>query len=233
MVWLVIERALVEVRRRELRELLLAHRREAGGELGVVHLHRLRQDPDQDGVVHRGAGLPLRPPPDLERPGEGAELGGARLGHQHLHAARDLPADWPCVSIPWTRSGWPAIEEPWGTLPGTDPREYLYLVAENDSQTPTLSGDRAGRLAGIPVMAQSSRHPWGMAVVESPHEGSAYLGLDFGDRPVPRGNLSPTEDDGGHRGVGFTEVGRAMVLSFLATGHVVVPCEGVCDVRPE
>lgn len=109
-------------------------------------------------------------------------------------------------------------------------KEVLYLVAENDAQVPNLSSGRAARLLDIPVMRGSSHEPWGVEVVESPYEGSAYVSLDYGDRDPPPGNQSPPEDDGGHGAVGVTPEGRALLTRFLLDGVVDMPCEAPCRV---
>lgn len=109
------------------------------------------------------------------------------------------------------------------------PKELIYLVAENDAQVSNLTSGRAARLLGIPVLEQSTHRPYGVPVVSSPHTGSVYIALDVGDRDVPRGNLSPRTDDGGHGAVPFTPEGLAMIIEFLETGGVTVPCDGVCD----
>jgi len=114
-------------------------------------------------------------------------------------------------------------------LPGIGPKEFIYLIAENDAQVPNLSSHRAARLAGLPVLSQSSHLPWGLPVVDSPHQGSAYIALDLGDRSPPPGNRSPEVDDGGHVNLAFTEEGWSLISHFLRTGEVLVPCDGICD----
>jgi hypothetical protein len=114
-------------------------------------------------------------------------------------------------------------------LPGLSGKEFVYLVAENDAQVPNLSSERAARLAGLPVMDQSTHLPWGVPVVESPYQGSAYLAMDVGDRMVDPRNVSPEEDDDGHGRVAFTDQGRALISYFLWSGEISVPCNGLCD----
>lgn len=117
-------------------------------------------------------------------------------------------------------------------LPGIGPKQMVYLVAENDAQVPNLASHRAARLAGLPVLEGSAHVPWGTETVPSPHTGSVYISLDWGDRPTPEGNESPQEDDGGHVGVGFSEVGTPLIGVFFQTGVAVVDCVGPCRVGP-
>ena len=114
-------------------------------------------------------------------------------------------------------------------LPGLEGKEYLYLVAENDAQVPNLSSERAARLGSMPVMDQSVHLPWGVPVVSSPWQGSAYISMDVGDRVVDPRNISPQEDDNGHDDVAFTDEGRQLIGHFLRTGEVQVMCDGICD----
>lgn len=108
-------------------------------------------------------------------------------------------------------------------------RGYVYLVAHNDAQVPNLASYRAARLADMPVMEGSVHQPWGTTLRASPYDGSAYVAFDFGDRMPPPGNASPHDDDGGHGGVAFTPEGQALLLRFLTTGEIALPCNP-CEV---
>ena len=111
----------------------------------------------------------------------------------------------------------------------TDPKEFIYLVAENDAQVSNLSSDVAVRAAGIPVIEGSSRLPWGIPVEEAPYQGSAYVAFGTWD-PDPAGtNVSPESDEGGHVAVGFSEPATEMIGHFFATGEVIIPCAPDCS----
>ena len=113
---------------------------------------------------------------------------------------------------------------------GIAAKQLLYLTAANDAQVPNLSSDLAVRLAGVPVLEQSVRKPYGVPEVAAPYEGSAFISLDVGDPDTPSGNQSPASDEGGHGSVGFTPEARALIGGFLATGVIPVPCGGAtCD----
>jgi len=115
----------------------------------------------------------------------------------------------------------------------TTPKEFIYLVAENDAQVPNLSSDIAARIAGIPVLTGSARTPWGVPVEDAPVTGSAYVSFGGWDAPPVGGNVSPEVDDGGHGAVGFTPESITMVDRFFATGEIIVPCAPDCsDVTP-
>ncbi|MGM0576370.1 MAG: hypothetical protein ACQEXJ_11625 [Myxococcota bacterium] len=120
-----------------------------------------------------------------------------------------------------------------GDLPGIGPKEYVYLIAENDAQVHNLSSDIAARIAGLPVLEASVRKPWGVPVVSAPYEGSVFVSMDLGDPPLPEGNIAPEEDAGGHADVGFTPEARDLMEGFLQTGVAEPPCGGaVCDLGP-
>ena len=114
-------------------------------------------------------------------------------------------------------------------LPGIGPKQVLSIAAENDAQVPNLSTDQAMRMVGVPVIEGSTREPFGFDVVSPPHTGSGYITIDMGDPPVPEGNTAPSEDAGGHFTVGQTELALQVVMSFLFTGEIILPCDGVCD----
>jgi hypothetical protein len=114
-------------------------------------------------------------------------------------------------------------------LEGSGPKEFLYLVAENDAQVPNLSSDIAVRLTGIPVLASSVRKPWGAEVASGPVDGSAFVSFNVGDSPVPEGNVSPENDDGGHGAVAFYPAATEMIMNFLFSGQVTDTCSGECD----
>jgi len=113
--------------------------------------------------------------------------------------------------------------------PRTNPKRYIYLVAENDAQVGNLSSDIAVRTAGIPVMAGSSRTPWGIPVEEGPYDGSAYVAFGTWDADPVGSNVSPETDDGGHGAVGVSEPALQMLQRFLDTGEVSVPCAPDCS----
>lgn len=118
---------------------------------------------------------------------------------------------------------------PWIDLLTADAeRRTLYIVAENDAQVPNLSSHRAARIAGLPVLSNSSHRPWGVEVVDPPYAGSVYLAMDVGDRPTPPGNRSPEVDDGGHGGMVTTPIGLEAMRLFIEEGVADPPCEGVC-----
>jgi hypothetical protein len=114
-------------------------------------------------------------------------------------------------------------------LPGIGPKQVLSVAAHNDAQVPNLSTDQAMRMVGVPVVEGSTREPWGFEVVPAPYTGSGYITIDLGDPPVPDGNVAPTEDEGGHSMVGQIEPALTIIRTFLLTGEIVVPCDGVCD----
>jgi len=151
-----------------------------------------------------------------------------------------LEVAWPdrldqALLVPVAQHLWDA-SEPSGYLPhladgldGIGPKEVLSIGAVNDAQVPNLSTDQAMRMVDVPVIEGSALEPWGFTVETAPVQGSALVYVDMGDRPVPEGNLYPTEDDGGHSAVGTTDIALQMILPFLETGETPMPCDDICD----
>ena len=108
------------------------------------------------------------------------------------------------------------------------PKRYLYLVAHNDSQVPNLASDVAVRIADLPVLQDSSYHPYGAEVIDGPTTESAFVSFDMGDRDTPRGNDSPDTDDGGHDSAAITPQGVEMITDFFEYGEIASTCGGPC-----
>lgn len=134
---------------------------------------------------------------------------------QHLWDATDGAS-----YLPYLRDG----------LPGVFPKEVLMVAAENDSQVPNLATDYAMRTAGLPIAPGASRLPWGFEIEEGPYDGSGYITIDLGDRPVPAGNEPPTVNDQGHSLIGGTDAAQRLVERFLQPdGLIDAGCDGECD----
>jgi hypothetical protein len=113
-------------------------------------------------------------------------------------------------------------------IEGVGAKRFLYLVAENDAQVPNLSSDIAARIAKVPVLEGSVRVPWGTEIVSPPHDGSAFISFDMGDRQTAPGNEAPTVDDGGHVDVGLTDEAIEMIMHLFETGENIVSCDPDC-----
>ncbi|TNE51852.1 MAG: hypothetical protein EP343_03045 [Deltaproteobacteria bacterium] len=118
-------------------------------------------------------------------------------------------------------------------LNGYGPKEFLYIIAENDAQVPNLSSDLGARLAGIPVLDQSVRKPWGIKEVKAPYKGSAYISYHWGDPDNPVGNVSPKKDNGGHWNIPINQMVGESILHFFQTGEAIVKCKGPCDLKKQ
>ena len=68
-----------------------------------------------------------------------------------------------------------------------NPYEILYIVSINDAQVTILSADRAARTSGIPVVDNSTYHPYALEVVQAPLGGSGIVYFDGGFPEVPEG----------------------------------------------
>ncbi|MFZ5481509.1 MAG: hypothetical protein ACOZNI_32405 [Myxococcota bacterium] len=135
---------------------------------------------------------------------------------QHLWDHTD-PNAW----LGYTTSGIPEADVP--------PHAVLSIAALNDAQVPNLTSDLANRIAGVPILAGSAREAWGFDVVDASQATSGYVTIDMGDPEVPEGNVAPTVDAGGHSNVGVADAAQAMMIQFLGTGTLTMPCDGVCD----
>ena len=118
-----------------------------------------------------------------------------------------------------------------GCDPECGPKTILSIAAENDAQVPNLASDIVMREAGAVNIVGSSRADiFGFENVDAPFSGTGYLTMDLGDREVPEGNESPTENDDGHSLIGSTEPAIEIIRSFLTpNGEIVMPCDDECD----
>jgi hypothetical protein len=69
----------------------------------------------------------------------------------------------------------------------------------------------------------------GLEVAAGPVTGSAFVSFNVGDSPVPEGNMSPENDDGGHGAVAFYPAAAEMIVNVLFSGQVTDTCSGECD----
>jgi hypothetical protein len=118
-----------------------------------------------------------------------------------------------------------------GCDPECGPKTILSIAAENDAQVPNLASDIIMREAGAVNIVGSSRADiFGFENVDAPFSGTGYITMDLGDREVPEGNESPTENDDGHSTIGSTEPAIEIIRSFLTpNGEIVMPCDDECD----
>ncbi|RMG11722.1 MAG: hypothetical protein D6729_17610, partial [Deltaproteobacteria bacterium] len=117
-----------------------------------------------------------------------------------------------------------------GRLAGDHPKKVLYTVAKNDVQVPNLASDMAARSMDLPLLAPPLHPVWGLAEVEGPFDGSAYVYFDTGAPEVPHTNTAPAEDPGAHGRVRTLPAHLEMMDAFLKPdGRVVPTCDGPCD----
>ena len=141
------------------------------------------------------------------------------------------------ILIALMQSMWDTTE-PETYLPFTDggmdgelhPYEILYVVSINDAQVTTLSADRASRTSGIPVLANSTYHPYGLDVIEAPVTGSAIAYFDGRFPAVPSGNIQgPMEYHSlAHNQVLGYEPAVELATEFLLSGQITDTCAGEC-----
>ncbi len=110
------------------------------------------------------------------------------------------------------------------------PYEILYVVSINDAQVTTLSADRASRTSGIPVLSNSTYHPYGVEVVDAPISGSGIVYFDGGFPAVPSGNIQgPMEYHSlAHNQVLFYDPAMEVANDFLLSGEITDTCSGEC-----
>ena len=110
------------------------------------------------------------------------------------------------------------------------PYEILYVVSINDAQVTTLSADRASRTSGIPVLSNSTYHPYGVEVADAPISGSGIVYFDGGFPAVPSGNIQgPMEYHSlAHNQVLFYDPAMEVANDFLLSGEITDTCSGEC-----
>lgn len=115
------------------------------------------------------------------------------------------------------------------------PKTILAVYSVNDAQVPMLSSDRACRSADIPVLSTSTRHPYGVDVVEGPIEGSAAVFFDGNFPAVPEGNSGPSPEyhSLAHNLIAGVPEVNEMVYGFMFTGIVENTCGDICTFEAE
>ena len=110
------------------------------------------------------------------------------------------------------------------------PYEILYIISMNDAQVTTLSADRASRTSGIPVLSNSTYHPYGLDVTEAPVPGSAIVYFDGKFPAVPSGNIQgPMEYHSlAHNQVLGYDPAVDLATEFLLSGQITDTCSGEC-----
>ena len=110
------------------------------------------------------------------------------------------------------------------------PYEILYLVSINDAQVTTLSADRASRTSGIPVLSNSTYHPYGVEVADAPISGSGIVYFDGRFPAVPSGNIQgPMEYHSlAHNQVLYYDPAMDVANGFLLSGEITDTCSGEC-----
>ena len=110
------------------------------------------------------------------------------------------------------------------------PYEILYLVSINDAQVTTLSADRASRTSEIPVLSNSTHHPYGVEVADAPISGSGIVYFDGRFPAVPSGNIQgPMEYHSlAHNQVLYYDPAMDVANGFLLSGEITDTCSGEC-----
>ena len=110
------------------------------------------------------------------------------------------------------------------------PYEILYLVSINDAQVTTLSADRAARTSGIPVMENSTYHPYGLTIMGENNTNSAIMYFDGQFPAVPEGNIQgPMEYHSlAHNQVLGFEPATNLATDYLLLGTLFDSCDGKC-----
>jgi len=111
-----------------------------------------------------------------------------------------------------------------------NPYEMLYIVSINDAQVTILSADRAARTSGIPVVDNSTYHPYALEVAQAPLGGSGIVYFDGGFPGVPEGNIQgPMEYHSlAHNQVLGQESAVELANEYLLSGTVADTCSGKC-----
>ena len=111
-----------------------------------------------------------------------------------------------------------------------NPYEILYIVSMNDAQVSILSADRAARTSGIPVIDNSTYHPYSLEVGMAPLSGSGIVYFDGGFPEVPEGNIQgPMEYHSlAHNQILGQYSAVNLANEYLLTGIIADTCSGKC-----
>lgn len=114
-------------------------------------------------------------------------------------------------------------------LPGTEAKKVLLQPGLHDSQVATLGAEVQARSMGIPAMAPSAVPAFGIAEMEPPYDGSAYVPYDVSGAAPPITNTPPTSDNGVHEAVRRLTAAQDQIDAFLRPdGRIENFCGGPC-----
>ena len=108
--------------------------------------------------------------------------------------------------------------------------DMLYIVSINDAQVSILSADRAARTSGIPVIDNSTYHPYGIEVTQASIDSSGIVYFDGSFPEVPAGNIQgPMEYHSlAHNQVLGQDSAVNLANEYLLTGVIADTCSGKC-----
>ncbi|MBW2458300.1 MAG: hypothetical protein JRI68_27605 [Deltaproteobacteria bacterium] len=111
-------------------------------------------------------------------------------------------------------------------LPGTSAHDVLIRTALGDHQVSTLGGQIMARAIGAKHLDTGVRDVFGLEVISSATEGSAYVEYDFGLPPDPECNITMTACDDPHDKIRKLPEAAEQLDTFLRTGTVTNLCPG-------
>ncbi|MEW5847565.1 MAG: hypothetical protein AB2A00_02085 [Myxococcota bacterium] len=113
-------------------------------------------------------------------------------------------------------------------LPGSTVRYVLSQIGTDDAQVPNLASDMVYGTAGLPLLSQSARTPWGFETVETAPSAYVYFGVPVSKTPPPTNEAA--EGNETHEAVRRLAAAIEMKKRFLKPDGVVEPtCDGMCD----
>jgi len=114
-------------------------------------------------------------------------------------------------------------------LPNTPAKKVLMQIGLNDAQVADLGSEIEARSLGIPAVAPSAKPAVGIAELEAPFDGSAYVPYDVNGYAAPLINQPPIGDNGVHEAVRRLSAAQMQIDAFLRPNGLVQNfCPGAC-----
>lgn len=115
---------------------------------------------------------------------------------------------------------------------GYEGKRVLLQPAIGDAQVTTLAGQMMARMYGAKSIIPAARPIWGVDEVAPPYEGNAITEFAYSDAPEaesePIINVPTLDVPDPHECPRREAAGQVQVNTFLTTGVVTQPCDGVC-----
>lgn len=124
-------------------------------------------------------------------------------------------------------------ELPSGPAGNAGQRRILIQTGIADTNVPTFTACLHARQLGIPLLTPSPRTSWGLPDMAAPVDGSAAVIFDMGVDDAFAAAAQPPPLNDVHNGMRLVPEVLDQMDTFLRTGQVVNPCDGICRLQVE